>query len=66
MHSKHVETHNQFPVFLLQALVCLSQLVGHQLVLVSLLLTAVQLFGQNEEGVLLALQLTFAYQELKK
>lgn len=66
MHSKQAETHNQFSVFLLQALVRLSQLVGHQFVLVSLLLTAVQLFGQNEEGVLLALQLTFAYQELQK
>lgn len=42
----------------------LPQLVGHQLVLVSLLLTGVQLLGQNEQGLLLALQLALAHQEL--
>lgn len=43
----------------------LPQLVGHQLVLVALLLTRVQLLGQDEQGVLLALQLPFAHQELQ-
>lgn len=42
-----------------------SQLVGHQLVLVSLLLTGVQLFGQDQEGLLLAVQLTLTHQELR-
>lgn len=43
----------------------LPQLVGHQLVLVSFLLTGVQLFGQNEEGLFLTLQLALAHQELQ-
>lgn len=43
-----------------------SQLVGHQLVLVSFLLTGVQLFGQDEEGFLLTLQLPLTHQELKQ
>lgn len=58
-------THDELPVLLLQALVALSQLVGHQLVLVALLLTGVQLLGQDEQSVLLALQLPFAHQELR-
>lgn len=43
----------------------LPQLVGHQLVLVSLLLTGVQLLGQNEQRLLLTLQLALAHQELR-
>lgn len=57
-------THNEFPVLLLEALVALPQLVGHQLVLVSLLLTRIQLFGQNEQGLLLTLQFALTHQEL--
>lgn len=57
-------THNKFPVLLLESLVALSQLVGHQLVLVSLLLTGVQLFGQDEKRLLLTLQLALTHQEL--
>lgn len=40
----YTHTYNELTVFLLQALVPFSKLVGHQLVLVSLLLTSVQLF----------------------
>jgi len=58
-------THNEFPVLCLQSLVALPQLVGHQLVLVSLLLTGVQLLGQNEQRLLLTLQLALAHQELR-
>lgn len=58
-------THDELPVLLLQPLVALSQLVGHQFVLVPLLLTRVQLLGQDEQSVLLALQLSFAHQELQ-
>lgn len=59
-------THNELPVLLLEPLVALSQLVGHQFVLVSLLLTRIQLLGQNEQGLLLALQLALTHQELRK
>lgn len=60
-----VDTHNELPVLLLEPLVALSQLVGHQFELVSLLLTRVQLLGQDEQGLLLALQLALAHQELQ-
>lgn len=59
-------THNKFPVLFLESLVTLPQLVGHQLVLVSLLLTRIQLLGQNEQGFLLTLQLAFTHQELQQ
>lgn len=58
-------THNKLPVLLLEALVALSELVGHQFVLVPLLLTCVQLLGQNKQGLFFALQFTLADQELK-
>ncbi len=44
----------------------LPQLVGHQLVLVSFLLTGIQLLGQNEQGLFLTLQLALAHQELQQ
>lgn len=58
-------THNQLSVLLLEPLVTLSKLVGHQFVLVPLLLTRVQLLGQNKQGLFFALQFTLADQELK-
>ena len=42
----------------------LSELIGHQLVLVSLLLTRVQLLGQDQQSLLLALQLALADHKL--
>lgn len=36
-----IKTYNKFSVFFLQALMSLAQLIGHQLVLVSLLLACV-------------------------
>lgn len=44
----------------------LPQLVGHKLVLVSFLLTGVQLLGQNEQGLFLTLQLALAHQKLQQ
>lgn len=41
-----------------------SELVGHQFVLVPLLLTGVQLLGQDQEGFLLTLQLLLTNHEL--
>lgn len=41
-----------------------SELVGHQLVLVPLLLTRVQLLRQDQEGFLLTLQLLLTNHEL--
>lgn len=40
-------TYNEFSVLLLEALVPLTELIGHQLVLVPLLLARVQLLGKN-------------------
>lgn len=57
-------SHYEFSVLLLESLVAFSQLVGHQLVLVSLLLTGIQLFRQDEKCLLLTLQLTLAHKEL--
>lgn len=57
-------TYNEFPVLFLDSLVALPQLVGHQLVLVSFLLTGIQLLGQNEQGLFLTLQLALTHQEL--
>lgn len=57
-------THNKLSVFFLQHLVALSQLIGHQLKLVTLLLTGIQLFGQNQQRLLLTLQLSLTHQEL--
>lgn len=64
--KKHRVTHNEFPVLFLESLVALPQLVGHQFVLVSFLLTGIQLLGQNEQGLLLTLQLALTHQELQK
>lgn len=48
MHPEaSVLTYNELCVLLLEALVPLTELIGHQLVLVPLLLARVQLFGQN-------------------
>lgn len=57
-------TYNEFSVLLLEALVPLTELVGHQLVLVPLLLARVQLLGQNQESLLLTLQLSLADNKL--
>jgi len=46
--------------------VALSQLVSHQFVLVSLLLTGIQLFGQDEQCLFLTLQLAFTHQKLQQ
>ncbi len=59
--SGHTDVaYNEFSVLLLESLVSLAELVGHQLVLVPLLLAGVQLFRQNQESLLLALQLPLA------
>ena len=60
-----MSTHDELPVLLLQSLVALPQLVGHQLVLIPLLLTGVQLLRQDEESLLLTLQLPLTHQELQ-
>lgn len=57
-------TYNELSVLLLESLVSLTQLVGHQLVLIPLLLTRVQLFRQNQESFFLTLQLPLTNQEL--
>lgn len=59
-----VLTYNELSVLLLEALVPLTELIGHQLVLVPLLLACVQLFGQNQESLLLTLQLLLADNKL--
>lgn len=57
--------YNEFSVLLLESLVSLSELVGHQFVLISLLLAGVQLFGQNQQSFFLTLQLSLTYYELR-
>ena len=57
--------YNEFSVLLLESLVSLSELVGHQFVLISLLLAGVQLFGQNQQSFFLTLQLTLTYYKLR-
>lgn len=59
-----VLTYNELSVLLLEALVPLPQLIGHQLVLVPFLLARVQFFGQNQQSFLLTLQLTLADNKL--
>lgn len=59
-------SHNEFAVLLLESLMTFPQLVGHQLVLIPLLLTRVQLLGQDQEGFFLALQLLLTNQELSR
>ena len=56
--------HNEFSVLLLEPLVSLSELIGHQLELVPLLLARVQLLGQDQQSLLLALQLALADHKL--
>lgn len=56
--------YNELSVLLLQGLVAFTELVGHQLVLIPLLLAGVQLFGQNQESFFFTLQLTLTNQEL--
>lgn len=53
-------SYNEFSVLLLESLVPLAELVCHQLVLIPLLLAGVQLFGQNQKSLFLALQLPLA------
>lgn len=57
-------TYNELSVLLLEALVPLPELIGHQFVLVPLLLARVQFFGQNQESFLLTLQLPLADNKL--
>lgn len=52
-----VMAYNELSILLLEALVPLTELVGHQFVLVPLLLARVQLFGQNQQSLFLTLQL---------
>jgi len=47
-------------VLLLERLVLFPELVGHQFVLIPLLLAGVQLFGQNQKSFFLTLQLPLA------
>ena len=56
--------HNEFSVLLLEPLVSLSKLIGHQLELVPLLLARVQLLGQDQQSLLLALQLALVDHKL--
>lgn len=59
------DTYNQLPVLLLQGLVALPKLIGHEFVLVPLLLACVQLLGEDQQGFLLTLQLPFAHEVLQ-
>lgn len=59
------DAYDELSVLLLEALVALAELVGHQLVLIPLLLAGVQLFGQDQESFLLTLQLPLTDQELQ-
>lgn len=56
--------YNELAVLLLESLMAFPELVGHQLVLIPLLLTRVQLLRQDQEGLFLALQLLLANHEL--
>lgn len=58
--------HNKFSVLLLESLVPLAKLIGHEFVLIPLLLTGVQLFGQNQKSLLLALQLSLTNDKLQE
>lgn len=59
-------TYNQLPILLFQRLVSFPQLVGHKLVLVSFLLTGVQLFGKDQQCLLFTFELPFTHQILQK
>lgn len=61
----HSVTYNQLSILLLQGLMPFSQLIGHELVLVPLLLAGVQLLGEDQQSLLLALQLPFTHQVLQ-
>lgn len=56
--------YNEFCVLLLESLVPLTELVGHQFELIPLLLAGVQLFRQNQKSFFLTLQLPLADYEL--
>lgn len=56
--------YNEFSVLLLESLVALAELVGHQFVLIPLLLAGVQLFRQYQKSFFLTLQLPLANYKL--
>lgn len=66
LYDCNSSAYNEFPVLLLEPLVSLTQLVGHQFVLIPLLLAGVQLFRQNQKSFFFTLQFTLTNEELQK